>query len=225
MSEENQVQSTALSLIQEADANFQATVAKGSKNFLTRMSLAHPLADACLAGTVRPGEYFLGSKDKVRSLGNKFVALVGHYRYHAIVLQDKKVEAESFDLNDPVFKQIESEVVRKVKKENRRASFGIDFLLYLPKALNPLLQQDEFAVFYFKGSFKQEAPEALKRQGRMAQFTSKLIGDQNKWYVPVITDGPAEVSVVDPLLLQTTLSAFTVDRVAAEPEDEETRPR
>ena len=216
---------TGLSLVQEPDANFQATVAKGDKQFLTRMSLGQPLSDAVLQGKAKPGDYFLGAKDQVRNLGSKFVALVGHYRYHAIIIQDKKVEAESFDLNDPVFKQIEQEVVRKVKKEGRAAKFGIDFLLYLPAALNPSLTVDEFVVYYFAATAKREAPEALKRQGRMATFSSKIVGDSKKWFVPVVTDGPEALITPDPLVLQTTLTAFTVDRVAAEPEAEEARPR
>ena len=112
-----------------------------------------------------------------------------------------------------------------MKKEGRSAKFGIDFLLYLPAAHNASLTADEFVVFYFAATAKREAPEALKRQGKMATFSSKMVGDAKKWFVPVVTDGPETVISPDGLLLQTTLTAFTVDRAPAEPEVEEARPR
>jgi len=215
-----------LAMTQETDAAFAVTVAKGDKQFLKRVQLLQPLSDAVVKGEpvgCRPGEYLIGMKDKAARLTNQMVVLVGRYRFHAIVIQDKKVEAESFDQNDPVYVSIEREVLSKVKKPNRAVKFGIDFLLYI-------VELNQFGVYFFAGTAKQEAPEALKRQGKLALFSSRLVeSGSNKWYVPIVIDAPEGTPqpVIDQLVLQTTLTTFAVDKTAAEPEEsaETARPR
>jgi hypothetical protein len=210
-----------LSLEQAPDEHFAATVAKGDKLFLNRVQLVQPLSDCFLNSkpVCKPGDYVLGYGDAAVNLGNDVQVLVGHYRYHAIVIQDKKVEAESFDLDDPVYRSIEQEVLLRKKKEGRAAKFGIDFLLYFPSVT-------KFGVYFFAATAKKEAPEALKRQGKTARFKSLLVEAKgNKWFVPKVSDGDGSQPVIDGKLLQTTLKVFTVDKLPDEGEGDVERPR
>jgi hypothetical protein len=169
-----------------------ANQTKGDAAFLTRLDLMQfqstlvQQADPADPNAPKAGQFIFG-QDK--NLGTSLVVVaacreqngkvVPLYRSHALLLVDQEVEAESFDPNSEVYKQIHAESKSKQKVEGRAAMTGVDMLFWIPAA-------QDFGVFYFKKTMKKEADAfyRLGQAGTVAVMRSHLIVTAYRWYVP-----------------------------------------
>jgi hypothetical protein len=162
-------------------------LAKRDAGFLQRLQLGQPLSDFVTNGNGKPGDFMFGAD---KNLGQNFDALlvcrkdaadqvIPCYRAHALCLQDKEVEAESFDANSPTFQKIVAEAKKKLKIEGRATMYGVDLLFWVPKV-------EDFAVFYFAKTARRQADEFYKLggKGKVINFKSKKITTAYTWWVP-----------------------------------------
>lgn len=145
---------------------------------LPRVVLQYGLSDAVQAGRAEPRDFLLGD----RNLGKSFVAFVGPWRPHALVLLRRTLHAESFDPASPTFAAIALEAQQRRRSAERSARVGAEFLLWLPRARR-------IALFEFSNRAACNAVAAHQRAGRLALFTTELVGSGG-WFMPVCVDAP-----------------------------------
>ncbi len=145
---------------------------------LPRVVLQYDLSDAVQEGRAEPRDYLLGD----RNLGKSFVAIVGPWRPHAVVLKDRTVYAESFDPASPTFAEIALEAQQRRRTAERSARVGVEFLLWLPRARR-------IALFEFANRATRNALTAHQRVGGLALFSTELVGSGG-WFMAVCQDAP-----------------------------------
>lgn len=145
---------------------------------LPRVVVQYSLSDAVQAGLAEPRDFILGD----RNLGKSFVAFVGPWRPHALVLRDRQIYAESFDPASPVFCEIALDAQKRMRSEERSARVGAEFLLWLPRARR-------LALFEFSNRATRNAVTAHQRMGALALFTTELVGTSG-WFMAVCQDAP-----------------------------------
>jgi hypothetical protein len=162
---------------------FDELATKGATTFLNRISLLQPLSDAVSKGkpaNCKAGDFILGFDNNAVLFGREFEAVVGPWRPHAIYINDRKVESESFDSSSPEFKKIEEQTGQRVQG----AAFGMDFLLWIPKI-------KQFGYFFFSKTARAEAPNALALQGKLSVFRAVFVETKRfKWWAPKV-EAPA----------------------------------
>lgn len=145
---------------------------------LPRVVVQYSLSDAVQAGLAEPRDFLLGD----RNLGKSFVAFVGPWRPHAVLLEDRQLHGESFDPTSPVFAEIAREAQQRRRSEQRSARVGVEFLLWLPRARR-------IALFEFSNRATRNAVTAHQRMGALALFTTELVGSGG-WFMAVCQDPP-----------------------------------
>ena len=153
-------------------------VSRSGGLLLPRVVLQYGLSDAVQAGRAEPRDFLLGD----RNLGRSFVAFVGPWRPHAVVLLDRQVHAESFDPTSPVFADIALEAQQRCRSETRSARVGAEFLLWLPRARR-------IALFEFSNRATRNAITAHQRSGGLALFATETVGTGG-WFMAVCHDAP-----------------------------------
>lgn len=146
---------------------------------LPRVVLQYGLSDAVQEGRAEPGDFVLGD----RNLGKSFVAFVGPWRPHALVLVRRRIHAESFDPTSRTFAEIALEAQQRRRSADRSARVGAEFLLWLPRARR-------LALFEFSNRATHNAMTAHQRMGSLALFTTELVGSGG-WFMPACLDAPA----------------------------------
>jgi len=147
-------------------------------DFLTRMSLCHPLSDVVNKAGVKPGNFYLNWGEEAIDLGNEVVVVIGPWRPHALLLENKEAKAESFDPESEEFKSIQQ---TQKKGQETVPLVGVDYLLHLP-------EHNETAVFFFNKTAVRAAKDLAKLQQdghRSALLTSFFNeGKKNSWWIP-----------------------------------------
>lgn len=141
--------------------------------------LQYGVSGAVQEGRAESGEFLLGGD---RNLGTSFVAFVGPWRPRAVRLVDRRIQAESFDPTSPTFAEIARETQQRRRTPERSARVGAEFLLWLPRARR-------IALFAFSNRAMRNAMTAHRRMGRVALFTTELVGTGG-WFMPVCVDAP-----------------------------------
>ena len=176
-------------------------VARSGGLELSRVVLQYALSDAVQEGCAEPRDFLLGD----RNLGKSFVALIGPWRPHALVLLDRRVLAESFDPTSPVFAEIALEAQRRRRSERRSARVGAEFLLWLPR-------ERRIALFEFSNRATRNAITAHQRAGGLALFTTETLGTGG-WFMAVCQDvPPGRYRALPARRWATALEAFSAQR-------------
>lgn len=179
------VASFAMGRQEPVDPEVAALLAKGDAQFLQSVGIGQPLSDLVMAGKARPGDWILGWGDDARVIrdadcedGGVIHVVVGPERPHAQLMVDRKVVSESFVPDSPEFRAIEQEALSKRKGDSkRRASFGVDMLLWL-------ITEGVPAVYYAKSTARREAGKILGFRGKPIALGVDKIERANTWWVP-----------------------------------------
>lgn len=194
-------------------------ILKRVTRFIPFLNLSQPLSDSVTGGTVGPGHWTLGAGDDLVIIddedyqgtgkddlnrGGIVDVYVVDVRPHAIILQNKQPEAESFDPQSDAFKAIEAEEKRlkKAKVDGRAANVGLDILFYLTKT-------GQAAIYFAKGTAIREAEKILayKGKGPIRLGVRKIVG-KFTWWVPRV-HGDAQVPApLDGKLLELDEATF-----------------
>lgn len=147
-------------------------------DFLTRMSLCHPLSDVVNKAGIKPGNFYLNWGEEAIDLGNEVVVVIGPWRPHALLLRNKEAELESFDPESEEFKQIQQ---TQKKSQEVVPLVGIDYLLHLP-------EHNETAVFFFNKTAARAAKDLYKlaEEGHQVALLTSFFneGKKNSWWIP-----------------------------------------
>lgn len=173
--------STALTLpgMPETGLEHEAELVRGSNlAFLTLLQSGSDAVKKNDPKGCRGGDYVLRGSE---ILNRPLLAIPTVSRPHAIYMPqgddaDESEQAESFDMNDHVFKDIQ----RKQKSKIQGARYGLQFLLWLP-------EQGTFAIQGFYNTARTEAAPLMKARDskRAVELDSRLVeGKSFSWHVP-----------------------------------------
>ena len=121
---------------------------------------------------------------------------IGVYRYHAMLFDDaNNLLKESFNNKDTVWDEIKREADRK----NKGASYGLDFLMFVPPhmlkfeeienqaAANDLRKQFKdgaTAIFFYKSTALQFAPHKVEPGTALRIKSTQIVKPTFSWWVP-----------------------------------------
>ncbi len=173
----------------------------GGLDLLPRVVLQYGLSDAVQAGRAEPRDFLLSD----RNLGKSFVAFVGPWRPHALVLLRRTLHAESFDPASATFAVIALEAQQRRRTAERSARVGAEFLLWLPRARR-------IALFEFSNRATRNAITAHQRIGGLGLFTTESVGTGG-WFMPVCCDAlPGRYRVLPVRRWAAALEVFAAHR-------------
>lgn len=134
------------------------------------------------------GEFVYGMDNE--HLGESFVALVGPWRPIATLIIGSTFVEESYRPESERYKKIEAMANDKSQPKEVAASFGVQFLLWLPK-------QGIFCTYAFTKTARRRAPKALALMGKLAVVGTEYIDKHEGWYVPNVTEFSPDESQKD----------------------------
>jgi len=161
-----------VALPNQGDEALQKLVDDGSSGFLGRISQQYGVSDKVTEGIANVGEFWLGNTN----LGKTFSAVVGPYRSHATLFEDKKLVQESYDGSSEVFQKIQ----KKQSRWAKGAKAGPEFLFYLP-------DHGKFATLQFARTTLECAPEFGRARGALITVGTRLVKAKNNFLVPTAT--------------------------------------
>lgn len=209
MSSEQTIGNALVTVQQATDKHLAAMLAGNS--FLPSIRLAAGLSEPVKFKRIQEGMFYLSDQNPQRCLQigtfkelgpgqfrGEFYCVCGPWRYHALHLKDREVVAESFNPEEPIFKEIQLKAPESTK--DNVYMFGVDQLFWVPpseiewKSLLDTTALDELkekygngfaAVYFYAKTARQYAPA-----NRVPIGTPMLIGSgaitykANTWYVP-----------------------------------------
>lgn len=166
-------QTTAIALPED-----RANALLSGGGFLNRIKLCQGLTKEVQKKLADSGDFLMGFGDGQENLGDKFQAVVGPMRPHALHLENSnEVKDESFDDLSELFKKIE----RRAKagkgswEEGESAMYGVDFLFWIPSVR-------KLGVFFFCKTNREVAKVLLGKTGQLIEMSSYLHeGKKNDW--------------------------------------------
>ena len=118
-------------------------------------------------------------------LGNTVDIVPIMYRPHAMLIKNDEIVKETFDLNDPIYNEIQGLAATKEKG----ALPGLDFLVWVPAVKS-------YAVYFMYKTATRIAPEIKSRMKQPITLGSKLVEyNGNSWYTPTVTPTTAEIEL------------------------------
>lgn len=184
-------------MAQQDDAIFDAVAKAG--DWLPRLQLIGANSGLAQEGKVPVGSYALiMSKDNATNLGNAVDMFVLAWRARASDLGGEQV-VSVFDINDPVFKEIQA----KSAEKDSGCMFGPEFLIWIPSV-------QKFAT-YFMGSAtgRVAAPKVRAFMSKGCTLKSALISKgKYKWHGPVVTPCSAPGAAPSAEKLETEVDKF-----------------
>lgn len=127
---------------------------------------------------IKVGEFLWDMNGPV--LGKSFNCIPIAYRGHAMFIENRVVQKETFNIEDPVYTEIKN--LSELKPKPMGAMAGLDFLFYV--------DGKGFGIYFFNGTARRCCPDIksnLKKPITIQSFFVK--GSQFSWYTPTVA-GP-----------------------------------
>lgn len=207
-------------------------ILSGDPTFLKRLSIAQGLSDVVQKhGKAVPGEFTYGDPKndaEFVNLGKRLLAVVGPARAHAMVMHERQVKEESFDVNDPVFIRIRQKADSRStpRGEGKPAyQYGTDWLMYVIGSADGGKKLEKFAVMPFMKTARREAKPLSALTGQVVEIFAFMIeGKKHTWFVPRVrplTEQPSYVPIDEKYHNQARLAFKTGGGSGADDEDDD----
>ena len=201
MTELAQKRQDELSLLTKPSRNMFAFIRVGQG---LSKAVAHPKSK------VKNGQFYISNSDpelcvplgEMKEINGEVTfeieCVVGPWRAHAMRLVGGKVEAESFDINDPVFKEIMAAADGPGEPKGTASMYGPDTILYIPPHM---INHEDYpdgclGIYFFNKTAKDSAPakHGIEPGTPIRLRSHEVHSAEYSWWVPndreVITPVP-----------------------------------